>query len=158
MKTASYTFSPSATPAFGYTYAFTKPTDWLTTALMSDDERFCSLLDYADEQGYWFADPETIYAKFVSKDTAYGLDLSKWTTAFTVFVEHYFASRIARAVTGSQEEADRVEKLTDKKLTLARSKDAMDEGPKSIPAGTWSRSRRGSSASLERGKTGRLLG
>lgn len=158
MRTVSLSFSPSVDPEFGYTYAFDKPEDWVNTAQMSDDENFCGVLDFEDKGTYWYADPETIYAKIVSKDTAYGLDLSLWTPGFTEYAEHHFASKICKATTGSEQETLDLVGLTEKKLRLARSKDAMNEGPKTPPPGTWSRSRRGNSSSRERGKLNRLIG
>ena len=87
METIELTYSPSVTPAFGYTYAFDKPTDWVRTARVSDDEGFCGRLDYKDQVDYWFANPDTIYVKYVSKAVTRGLDLSLWTPNFTDFVE-----------------------------------------------------------------------
>ena len=159
MRTSSFTFSPSIEPDFGYTYAFTKPDDWVRTARMSDDERFCNLLDFDDEQALWFADQDTIYTKYVSKNDEYGFDLSLWTPAFTEYVEHHFAAKICKATTGSDDETERVTALAEKKLRWARSQDAMNEGPKEPPRGSWSRARRGGGGSTnDRGPTGRLLG
>ena len=71
------TYSPSVEPPFGYRYAFTKPDDYVRTAAVCSDERFnCPLTQYADEGGFWFADLDTLYVKYVSDDDQYGYDLS----------------------------------------------------------------------------------
>jgi hypothetical protein len=47
--------------------AFAKPTDWVDTSAVCQDEYFrVPLLQYADEVGYWFADLDEIYVKYVS--------------------------------------------------------------------------------------------
>jgi hypothetical protein len=144
METAEITYSPSVTPAFGYSYAFDKPTDWVRTARLSDDEGFCNLLfDYEDQVNYWFANPDTIYVKYVSKATTRGLDFSLWTPNFTSFVEHHFAQSICMATTQSAEKSANLEAIVKRKLLTARATDAMDEAPKLKPAGSWSRARRG---------------
>lgn len=147
MNTISLTYSPSVTPPDGFPYlrAFDKPTDWVRTAIVSDDGQFCNKrFDYVDQGAYWFANPDTIWIKYVSKDTSYGLDLSLWTPAFTDYVEHYFALKICKATSNSGTDRDALEAKVARKLSGARTKDAMDEAAQFIPPGSWSQSRRGS--------------
>lgn len=158
METIELTYSPSVTPAFGYTYAFDKPTDWVRTARVSDDEGFCGRLDYKDQVDYWFANPDTIYVKYVSKLSTRGLDLSLWTPNFTDFVEHHFAASICMATTNSGTTKAELDKLVKKKLNQARSTDAMDEAPENLPPGTWSQSRRGGSTRGDGGSNSNLIG
>src|SRR5258708_823139 len=67
MRTIQLTYSPSVEPDFGFRYAFDKPTDWVRTAALCVDEFFrCPLLQYNDEAGFWFADIDTIYVRYIS--------------------------------------------------------------------------------------------
>ena len=160
MESVALTYSPSVTPAFGYTYAFNKPEHWRRTALVSDDANFCNkLVDYVDETGYFFANVDTLYVKYVSSDSQRGLDLSLWPANFTKFVQVHFAHSICMATTNSQERTDALEKKAKRMLNLARSTDAMDESPRFPPAGSWSRARRGGGGNTnDRGNTGQLIG
>jgi len=159
MNTVELTFSPSVTPAFGFRYAFDKPTDWVRTALVSDDEQFCNKrFQFEDQAAYWYADSDPIYVKYVSKDTQFGLDLSLWPANFTNYVEHYFASKIVKATTNSTTDSEALEAKVERLLRRARGTDAMDESPKFIPPGTWSQARRGGGGRGDGGNTGSLIG
>lgn len=168
MKASKQTYDPAVTPSFGYRYAFPKPTDWVDTSAVCQDEYFRTpLLQYADEVGYWFADLPDIYVKYVSDDANYGGNLSLWPQTFARYVEYYFAGRIVGKMTGG---ANLVEKLLgpagrpDKgdvhaALITARNRDAM-AGPTTFPArGSWVSSRYGAGYSRnDRGNTGQLIG
>jgi hypothetical protein len=96
--------------------------------------------------------------QYVSKDTTLGLDLSLWTPNFTAYVEHYFAFRICKAMTGSTTDRDALEARVARLLNVARATDAMDETPKSIPPGSWSQARRGARARGDGGSSSNLIG
>ena len=159
MNTISLSYSPSVTPpsGFPYIYAFDKPADWCRTALISDDGQFCNkAFDFEDQGAYWFANPETIWVKYVSDDALFGGDLSLWPEKFTTYVEHYFAWKICKATTNSNTDKDLIEKDLRKALTNARATDAMNESPKTLPPGTWSQSRRGGRSSSDGGSSSSL--
>lgn len=159
MNTVGLTYSPSVSPAFGYIYAFDKPTDWVRTARVSDDPQFINCrLDFEDQAAYWFGNNDTLYVKYVSKDVLYGLDLSLWTPAFTSYVEHHFAAKIAKVTTGSDTERERCEVLAEKRLRAAKNIDAMDESVKFLPPGSWALARRGPRSRSDGGSNTRLLG
>lgn len=158
MRTVELTYSPSVSPDFGYRRAFDKPTDWIRTASMSGDERFATpLLEYNDEAGYWFADLDTLYVRYVSDDDEYGADLSLWPAKFTQYVETELAARSAKRITGSDSEAAAIRKRADDALKKARSNDAMDEPTKFAPQGSWV-SARGGRSRRDRGNRGSLIG
>lgn len=160
LQSVRLTYSPSVTPAFDFRYAFDKPVDWVRTALISDDERFCNKrFEFEDQGAYWYADTDTIYARYVSKSSQFGLDLSLWPPNFTTYVEHHFASKIAKVTTNSNTDKESIEQKTDRLLRKARGTDAMDESPKFIPAGTWSQARRGAGTGRrDGGNTCNLIG
>lgn len=160
MDTVELTYSPSVTPAFGYTYAFDKPAHWRRTALVSDDPTFANTrVDYKDEGGYLYANCDTLYVKFVSSANNFGGDLSLWTAAFTAYAESYFAGRICLATTNSQERKDKIDVQTKRLLSTARSQDAMNETVRTPPPGSWARARRGSGGNRsDGGSSSNLIG
>jgi hypothetical protein len=164
MRTVSLTYSPSVTPAFaesgGYQYAFDIPEDYVRMALVSDDAGFCNIrTDYVIEGDYIQANCQTIYLKYVSSDSAFGMDLSKWPPKFTDYVAHAAAHKVCKATTNSNTDKDQIGADLKKALNSSRSIDAMDEAPRQIPAGSWSRARRGNGASTnDLGNPGRLIG
>lgn len=143
-RTAKISYSPSIEPEFGYRYAFDKPADWIRTAAFCSDEYFNSpITQYSDEAQYWFCDLDDIYVQYISNDAAFGGDLSLWPETFTQFVECYMAFKACGRITGSNTTRDELRKECRKLLIDARSKDAMNEGAKFLPSGTWLNSRRG---------------
>jgi hypothetical protein len=143
-RTVSSDYSPSVDPDFGYQYAHDKPTDWVRTSAISLDEYFRTpLTEYNDEQGYLFLDAETVYWRYISDDSSYGSDLSIWPESFTALAECELAKKICRALTQSDTDRDRLEKMSEKLLRNAKAKDAMNDPPKFPPTGSWLRARRG---------------
>lgn len=142
MRTVQIDYDPSVQPSFGYNRAFQKPSDWVLTSGLCEDEFFrAPLTRYWDEAGFWYSDLDTMYVRYVSSDVNYGLNINKWPESFREFVEAHFASKIVLKLSNSEEELKRVEVLREKLLTTAKSRAAMAE-PTSFPAqGSWSRSR-----------------
>jgi hypothetical protein len=146
------TYSPSVEPDFGLKYAFDKPDDWVRTALVSQGGCFREqMLRYEDEGRYWYSDLDTIYVKYVSSSTSWGMDFAKWPASFTTFVEHYFAWKIAKATTNSDEDAESMERKWKRFLIQAKAKDAMNEATRFAPRGKWARARSGRYTNRENG-------
>ena len=146
MRASEFDYNPSITPAFGLSRAFTKPTDWVNTSGVFQDGYMRSpLLNYADETGYWFADRDVIYVRYVSDDVLYGLDYSKWPESFTEYVKAYFASKIIRKMPGGAEKV--IDICDDRKGVLAKALvNAKNRAAMALPAtfpsrGTWARAR-----------------
>ncbi len=126
IRTQELTESPSLDPLFGYTYGFEHPDDLVRIAAMTSDGTLQTAIEeYADENGYWWTNQDTIYVSYVSDDTDYGLDLSKWTSTFERYVVLLLASRICNRETASETKLERLARDTKKALLDARSKDAM---------------------------------
>ena len=146
-RTSKLEFESSVTPSFGFQRAFTKPTDWRRTITIASDEYFrvpLTELGYVDEQGFFFADIDVIYIRYVSNDTSYGYDLSLWPATFTKYVEAYFGFQaLAPKFLQDADEVAKKEDEVDKRLTAAQSKDALNEGVKFPPESSWARARRG---------------
>ena len=145
------------TPNFGFTEVFAKPSDWVRTFGVSQDERLSiPLLQYYDDANFWSADISPIYVRYVSNDTGLGFELTRWPAAFTRYVEMELALRVAPKVARS--EAERVERLRDKAKRNALGQDAMNENqPKFPPMGSWN-SARGGGRGGDRGNRGSLTG
>lgn len=154
-------YDASVTPDFGLQFAFAKPTDWVRTITVCSDPYFyCPLVDgsYYDEQGYWFADIDQIYVRYVSNDSQYGGDMSLWPATFVRYFEGYLALQIAPNIEQSGDRVERIEKSMARALLDARSKDAMNEGVKFPPRGSWVMARGGSRARSDRGSRNSFTG
>lgn len=159
MRSIQLDYDSSIEPGFGYNRAFVKPTDWVLTSAVCEDEFFrAPLLRYWDEAGYWYSDIDTIYVRYVSNDVAYGMDLNHWPESFREYVEEYFASKIVRKLTKSQDEEDRSKKRLKDKLMLAKSRAAMSQPTSFPPAGSWSQARNRFGGRRDGGNTGSLIG
>lgn len=148
MKAAKMNKETAITPDFGLANAFAKPTDWCVTSAVCSDEFYnVPLLRYTDEAGYWFADIDPIYVKFVSDAEAYGANLALWPVSFTEYVKAYFASQMITKISGTEERRDELLKqrtgILAQALLVAKNRDAMAEPTKFPAQGGWSRSRQG---------------
>lgn len=143
-RTMEMQYDTTVTPAFGYTRAFSKTSDWLRTAAVSDSETFDPPLnDYRDEAGYLFAYPDTLYVTCISNGASYGTDYAKWPANFTRFVEVYLAHEAADRITQSTTKKGELYALMKQWLKEAKSTDAMDEPARFPPRGSWVTSRLG---------------
>ena len=151
--------SASVTPAFGYTNAFEKPDDFIRTTGVCQDEYFeVPLTRYTDETGYWWADLDTIYVRYVSNDSQYGGDFSLWPPNFTIYAEHELAAQVAPRLSGYDRDRVReLKQLAKEALDEAKNTDAMEEAANFQPEGSWVRARRGARGG-DRGNRGSLIG
>lgn len=155
MRSVQADSSASVVPTFGYSYAFTKPSDLRRVHSVSAYETMDPpLLQYVDETNYWYANSDPIYVRYVSDDVAYGGDLSLWPETYANYVAHRLAFRTCNRITGQKPDNDLRNDMR-RALSDARSKDAMDEPPGFPPRGTWIRARGGSPSSMS--GTGRGL-
>lgn len=147
-------------PSFGYQYGFSIPSDFIRTCAVCSDQYFnVPLLQYSQEQRYWFADIDPLYVSYVSNGASYGGDLTIWPMEFVRYVEAYLAGMIANKLTQNREEWTRLHKLAKLRLTEAKSGNAM-EGPTALlPVGSWVAARAGRGGSrLDRGSRSALTG
>ena len=143
MRAVQIDHSASVTPTFGYTYAFTKPDDFIRMYRQSAYEQLDPpLLDIVDEPNYWYANVDPLYVKYISDDLAYGKDLSIWPETFADYVAMRLAIKTCKRITGKAPDEDLIR--AEKKARMdARAKDAMNEPPGFPPTGTWVRARGG---------------
>ena len=159
METIKAVSDTGVTPNFGYPEVFAKPSDWVRTYAVSQDENFAlPLLYYYDDANFWSADSSPIYVRYVSNDTGLGRDLTRWPAAFTRYVELELAARLSPRLTASESLRDRIAKERDKARKSAKNQDAMNEpNPKFPPPSSWTAARSGGTG-RERGSRGSLTG
>lgn len=167
MCASKFTYDTSITPTWGYRRAFAKPSDWVLTSAVCTDEYFRSpLTQYSDEVGFWFADQDDLYIRYVSDAATYGSNLAAWPASFTEYVKTYFASRIVATLTADEGRRKAILEprtgLLSRNLLLAKSRDAMTDPPKFPVVGGWVRSRhaggRGGGRYGDGGSSGSLIG
>lgn len=141
MRDAS--IASTATPAFGYSYSFPKPADWVRTcALSAAGDFFVPLEDYVDQVATWQANVNPIFVKYVSSGTSYGLNLALWPESFTRYVEMELAWRYSRRGSQSDTMRENLSRDRDKAKSNALAKDAMNQAaPQRIQPGRFVRSR-----------------
>ena len=145
-RTVKIEFASAIDPDFGLQRAFTKPSDWVRTTQAASDEFFYNPLvdhEFKDEQGYWFANIDSIYVRYVSDDSSYGKDLSLWPQSFVLFFEGFMGWSIAPRLKADIADRDKLEERMLNRLKSSRSKDAVNEGIKFMPATGWSKARSG---------------
>jgi len=158
MRAVEITKSTTTIPAFGYTNAFDKPNDFIRTAGVAEDEFFnIPLTRMLEEVGFWFADLDPIYVRYISSSTSYGLDLTRWPKTFAKYVAAYLASEIVFTLTQSAEKQQIITSLMRTRLADALSKDAMGDPTAFMPQGNWTASRRGGGR-RDRGSRNNLIG
>lgn len=158
MRASRLDYSTTITPDFGYARAFSKPTDWLATSAICHDEYFNEpLLHYYDEAGVWYAEPDEIYVRYVSNDSNYGSDMSKWSYLFKDYVAAMFAMKLIMKQTGDEKKIEIISKIVQRAEKKAKNHDAMGDPTKFPPEGGWNRSRRLRSG-RERGNRNNLIG
>jgi hypothetical protein len=130
--------TPNIAPAFGYANAFTKPEDWVRTVGLTTDDLFrVPLLEYTDERGYWYADQDVIYVRYVSNSIDYGMDLSRWPASFQRYVELSLANDVCERLTQNASKKESLERDLRRAAVNARNKDAMNEASIRPPPGSW---------------------
>lgn len=142
MKTVKIESTGDISPDFGYTYAFEKPSDWLRTAAVSDNEDFYPpYREYADEQDYWFAWIDPLYVKYVSSGSTYGYDLSRWPSNFTRFAQARLAAHASERIQQNRTKKIDAMQIADQWLSKARATDAINQPAGYPPPGTWTTAR-----------------
>jgi len=160
MNATQFDYDPSIAPSWGYHYGVTKPSDWCATSAVCSDEYFrAPILAYEDSAGVWWCDLQTIYVRYVSDDTLFGLNLANWPATFTDYVKAYFASRIIVRISNDQKRWAAINEIVKHNLGVAKNKDAM-AGPALVPPpGSWNQARtRGTYRRDGGGTSGSLIG
>lgn len=142
MRTIRLDYDPSFEPDFGYRRVFTKPTDWVLTSAVCEEEFFrVPLTRYVDEAGYWYADLDAIYVKYVSNDPTFGGTIATWPKSFYNYVAAYLAGEIIDKLTDDETKIKKAIEMRDRLLMEAKNR-ALMAMPTQFPAqGSWTRAR-----------------
>lgn len=151
-RTVSLTPDASIDTQFGFANAFSKPDDLVRISAMSNTEYLEGnpLDDFNDDGGYWYANCDPLFVKYVSNGTSYGLNLGIWPQTFARYVEFSLALRICERLTQNASKFQALEKLTVRAKRDALSKDAARGPSLKMPAGSWVRARMSRTRSSER--------
>lgn len=148
MRTVSITINEAINPAFAFEYAHDLPTDFVRREVISSDEFLEYPLDeqmggaaYKIEGGYIWANITPLYMRYVSNDSSYGYDLTKWTDGMAEAFGYELAARIAPHVTGSTDKANELHEMAHAKAARAGTYDSLQQPTQRIREGNWSRGR-----------------
>lgn len=96
---ASISPSVISEDAYNATNAFPIPSDLITlNAIASDAGMDTPVDDWHEHSGYYYSESSTIHILYVSNNSSFGKDLTKWPETFTLFVQHYLALRAAARI------------------------------------------------------------
>ena len=144
IPSVSISNDPSYRADFGYAYRFSQPSDFVRTAQVCVDEYFeTPLTRYTEEGGYWFADINTLFIKYVSNSSTFGTNYNIWPPSFLHYMHCLMASRIIAKLSGAGETEEAVQQKLKMASRDAKSKTAMEEPSKSPPLGMFARARYG---------------
>jgi hypothetical protein len=137
----------SQIPNFGYQFVFTKPSDWIRTYQIADNESFNPLMRrYEDLNNVLYADISPLYFKYVSSDPNYGWNIGLWTPGFVEYLGIYLAKLLVGRIKQEQGKIEYIDKEMKRLKAEALASDAMDMPPQETNYNTWvmSRAPRGS--------------
>ena len=139
-RTVRLEASPSIDPAFGYQYAFQRPDDMIAMLGVFQDEYCKTSLDHYDNEAdrIYTDTSDIIYLRYISNNSIYGINYSKWSASFVKYVELYLGSKISKVITGSKP-IDK-EELREA-LSIARKNTLQEKPAKRLPRGEWSSAR-----------------
>lgn len=144
LRSAESAYDAALETNFGFRYAHNKPTDMVRLSGMSADPYFARPLiamEYSEEAGRWLTDYAALYIRYVSNGDAYGMDSSLWSEDFIAYLAAYLAFQTAGRIPGSDSDREYFQRLMRATLKEAKSANAMSDGVKFPPRGTWTRAR-----------------
>lgn len=142
MRSQELDYNSAVEPGFGFSRAFTVPADLVRLESLAATDDFALPLtdrEYVEEAGFWFADCDVLYVKFVSNDPDYGHESSRWTGSFKEYLKVRLARKACLRITSSESMMRDLVRVEDLALSAALSTDAMRQGVKFPPAGSWRR-------------------
>jgi len=148
IRTVEITQNTSVTPAFGYEYAHDEPSDFVRRYVVSASDTLEPPLDYLTsnnpylmEGGYIWANVSPIYLRYVSNDSNYGLDLTKWPEVLTEAASLELAYRICPKLTGSAELQKELDERRVAALGKANQLESLQQPTQTARPGRWVSSR-----------------
>ena len=145
LRTVHITADADIEPAYGRTYGYTLPDDFVRISNISNSPHFegNGELDY-DLTGpgrTLYADEESFYLRYVSDDADYGMNLGAWPETFAEGVGYALAFRSAIPIAKDRGDRNDLMTLAERWYAKAKIRNAVDERVKSKPTGRLVRSR-----------------
>jgi hypothetical protein len=150
-KTEVITADPGQPPIPGYSFTFDKPQYWIRTITISQTSLFDLEANYRDENNRIYANFDTLYIRYISKERAVDDQIVNWPSSFADAVAMYLAKECAERLSGSGEKAQVMEQRYRDAIASAKNKDALDQSKMVLRPGNWIRAMRGSSIPRDRG-------
>lgn len=133
----STSIAGSASSNRGFSYRFTKPTDFVRLIAISESSSYYPPAEKYDEDAtYWYSNATTIYVTYVSDDASYGGDLTKWPETYADVVAAFLAVEIGPTLTKSEAIIKRAEALYEDAMSLALAKDAINRTVRVVSSST----------------------
>ena len=160
LKTVRLQVSADVIPAFGYTYAYKQPVDYVRIVAISLAEYMAlPVNEYQAEGLHWFLDQDEVYMTYVSNSApACGTGLAEWPPHFTQYAETLLASKVCKRLTGDDQLWKDLVALSARYLAKAEAIDAMAGPTKFLPPGAWTQSRNTRGGRRDNGSRSRLTG
>ena len=129
----------AATPDFGYTYYYQKPTDWAKTVHLSsvDDSPHSPWPDFEDEGTRIATDETELYMLYISTDAINAP--GNWSQRFADYVAARLAFASCERITGSRSHAEQITKVLSGFEAKATNHNASQQPAKQMPQGSWVR-------------------
>jgi hypothetical protein len=123
-------------PAWGYPYAFEKPSALhRIDGLYVDEHQQVPLRQYHDEGDYFYAGVTEIYLVYIS--TTFLTTPSNWPTYFKKLVAAKMAKDAAPSLRNEGADVENANKIFDERDSSSKSIDAMQSPPKVLGSGSW---------------------
>lgn len=130
----------AVTASVGYTYGFTRPSDFIRPyAFWTDSSRSVPLRQYDAEGAVWSANQTVIVVEYISNGGSYGGNFALWPASFSAYVEACMARLAAPRIKADSVEA--MQKEESRRLADARSHSAMEGPARQKAIGSWIRAR-----------------
>jgi hypothetical protein len=130
----------STTPAFGWTYEYQLPADFIRVVKVSDNVDERGKTPYKLEKGKVRADAEDIYLRYVTREE----DPNLMPATFRLALSKLLASRLAVSLSQSASlSKEMYEQFVGDDLPTAKSTDALQDDAEELPESDWVTARYG---------------
>jgi hypothetical protein len=127
----------STAPVFGWTHAYVKPTGWLRTAAVYDNDAGVGTVPYKDEDGEILCSSENVYMRYVRIVT----DVNAMPPLFRESLAYSMAVELAIDLQNSRALSERMEARFKSIVSKAKTMDAQGDYPQRLDEGSWVTSR-----------------
>lgn len=150
-KTEVITADPGQPPIPGYTFTFDKPQYWIRTITISQTSLFDIEANYRDENNRIYANFDTLYIRYISRERAVDAEIPNWPPAFSRLAAACLAKECATRLSGSEGKGEALAAEYKDILAAAKNKDALDQSKMTLRPGNWIRAMRGTGQIRDRG-------